>query len=77
MRSILPLLAGIAIGAAAFFSSVPEAQAWGCQARGNGSSVGWSNNYGSRRAAAQRALWECQRRPRAGRCVITYCDPYR
>ncbi|MCZ8181928.1 MAG: hypothetical protein O9322_03080 [Beijerinckiaceae bacterium] len=74
----LMIAAGAAlIASTAFLVSAPEASAWGCEARGNGTTRGWSTRYPTRAAAANRALRECIRRPGARRCVITYCDPYR
>jgi hypothetical protein len=79
MRPFIPVIAAFAIGAAAFFTSAPEAQAWGCEARANvGNSRGWSYGFRNRSDASRRALRECAARTQRGRvCRITYCDPSR
>ena len=53
-----------------------EARAWGCMARGSGTSYGYSYNYSNRWEAMDRALWECGTRSRF-RCQITSCSPWR
>jgi len=53
-----------------------SALAWGCVARGNGTSHGYSYRYNNRYDAQDRALRECVNRPYAGRCYIVRCNPY-
>lgn len=63
----------IAVGVSV--APVTSAFAWGCDARGNGDSYGYSHSYDTRSEAEQLALNECRKRPNAGSCVIVKCYP--
>ena len=52
-----------------------SALAWGCDARGNGTSYGYSHSYSNRSDAVDRAIRECRARPNAGSCYIVECNP--
>jgi len=66
---------GLISAAVLMSASASSAFAWGCDARGNGDSYGYSHSYDTRSEAEQRALNECRKRPNAGSCVIVKCDP--
>jgi hypothetical protein len=53
-----------------------SAFAWGCRAVTYRGGYGYSNGYADRRAAIQRAMYECQIRNRAS-CHLEFCDPRR
>jgi hypothetical protein len=63
-----------ALGALMLLGVQTEAMAWGCVAVANDGTYGYSYNYGSRKAARQRARQECNART-YDECYITSCDP--
>ena len=68
-------LLGAVIVAGTLSAACSSAFAWGCNARGNGTSYGYSHSYSNRSDAENRAIRECRNRPNAGSCYIVNCNP--
>ena len=64
----------VALASAVSVLASSSALAWGCRAVTYRGGYGYSHGYADRRAAIQRAMYECQIRNRAP-CHFEYCDP--
>lgn len=63
----------LTVGSLSYTSS---AYAWGCTAEDPEGASGWSSGFQSKRAAAKRAVLECNSKsnPGAGECYVTECN---